>query len=224
MNNLAKNTNTIEVSTMPEYQQPVSERFMEKLRLIRFRMKQERFRFRDEIRLVPRWLIISVLILFVIAQLVAITINWSGVANDGTPWPAGYTQARGALIMAGIVTGIAIPVACLLFLIGYVNSDAKRRGMHSTLWTLLVIILLPAYLATGFIIYFLVREPLPYNCPQCGSTVSARFNYCPECKHNLLPVCPQCGREVRDRDHYCPHCGYELSAGMSVGQNGLQKD
>ncbi|MBV8807455.1 MAG: zinc ribbon domain-containing protein [Acidobacteriaceae bacterium] len=224
MNNRAKNNNTIKVSTMPEYQQPVSERFTEKLRLIRFRMKQEQFRFMDEIRLVPRRLVISVITLFALSQVIAITVNWSGVANDGASWPPGYTQAEGALIMAGVVTGIAIPAACLLFLIGYVNSDAKRRGMHSTLWTLLVIILLPAYLATGFIIYFLIREPLPYKCPQCGSTVSARFNYCPECKHNLCPTCPDCRREVRDGDHYCPHCGYELAGTMSAGQTGVQND
>lgn len=197
---------------MPEYQPPVSESFAERLRLIRFRMKQEQFHLFDEIRLIPRWLVIAVTVLFVLAQAIAITVNWTGVGNNGESWPAGYTQIQGALIMAATVAGIAIPIACLLFLIGYVNADAKRRGMHSTLWTLLVIILLPAYLATGFVIYFLVREPLPYNCPQCGSIVSARFNYCPECKHNLRPTCPQCRREVRPSDHYCPHCGYEMRA------------
>ncbi len=219
MNNRAKNTNTIGVRTMAEYQQPVSERFTEKVRLIRFRMKRERFRFLDEVRIVPRWLVILVLVLFVLAEVIAITINWTGVANDGAPWPPGYTQIQGALIMAGIVAGIGISVACWLFLVGYVNADAKRRGMHSTLWTLLVIILLPAYVATGFIIYFLVREPLPYNCPHCGSTVSARFNYCPECKHNLRPTCPQCRREVRDGGRYCPHCGYEL--GTATGADAV---
>lgn len=205
---------------MPEYQQPVSERFTEKLRLIRFRMRQERFRFLDEIRLIPRRLVMSVIVLFVLAQAIAITVNWTGVASNGESWPSGYTQIQCALVMAGTVTGIAIPIACILFLIGYVNADAKRRGMHSTLWTLLVVILLPAYLATGFIIYFLVREPLPYNCPQCGSLVSARFNYCPECKHNLRPSCPQCRREVRDHDHYCPHCGYELAVAPDAVRTG----
>ncbi len=209
---------------MPEYQQPVSERLTEKVRLIRFRMKREQFRFWEEIRLFPRWLIISVLILFVLAEAIAITINWTGLGNNGESWPPGYTQTEGALIMAGIVTAFAILIASVLFLIAYVNADAKRRGMHSALWTLLVIILLPAYLATGFIIYFLVREPLPYNCPQCGSTVSARFNYCPECKHNLRPICPQCRREVREGDHYCPHCGYELGAVAIAEPIGLQNE
>lgn len=197
---------------MPEYQQPVSEPFSEKLRRIRFRMKKESFRFSDEIRLVPRWLIAWIVVLYVVALVTAITLNLYGITNEGEPWPPGYPLAEGALIMAGIVTAIAIPIACVLLLIGYVNRDAKRRGMNSTLWTLLVIMLVPAYLATGFIIYFLIREPLPYDCPHCGSLVSARFNYCPNCDYNLHPTCPRCRREVNYADRYCPYCGYTLKA------------
>jgi RNA polymerase subunit RPABC4/transcription elongation factor Spt4 len=197
---------------MPEYQQPVSEPFSEKLRRIRFRMKKETFRFSDEIRLVPRWLVAWVVLLYVVALVTSITLNLYGITNNGEPWPPGYPLAQGALIMAGIVTAIAIPVACVLLLIGYVNRDAKRRGMNSTLWTLLVITLVPAYLATGFIIYFLVREPLPYDCPHCGSLVSARFNYCPNCAYNLHPTCPRCRREVNYTDRFCPYCGYTLKA------------
>jgi RNA polymerase subunit RPABC4/transcription elongation factor Spt4 len=197
---------------MAEYQQPISEPFSEKLRRIRFRMKKETFRFSDEIRLVPRWLVALVVVLYVVALVTAITLNLYGVTNNGEPWPPGYPLAEGALIMAAVVTAIAIPIACVLLLIGYVNRDAKRRGMNSTLWTLLVMMLLPAYLATGFIIYFLVREPLPYDCPHCGWLVSARFNYCPNCDYNLHPTCPRCRREVSYTDRYCPYCGYTLKA------------
>jgi len=197
---------------MPDYQQPVSKPFSEKLRLIRFRMKRETFRFSDEIRIVPRWLVAWIAVLYVVALVTSITLNLYGVTNNGEPWPPGYPLAEGALIMAAAVTAMAIPIACVLLLIGYVNRDAKRRGMNSTLWTLLVIILVPAYLATGFIIYFLIREPLPYHCPQCGSLVSARFNYCSNCDYNLHPTCPQCRREVNYIDRYCPYCGYTLKA------------
>ena len=48
-------------------------------------------------------------------------------------------------------------------------------------------------------------------CPQCGSTVGARFNYCPNCKCNLHPSCPQCKREVVESDKYCPYCGQDLA-------------
>jgi hypothetical protein len=75
---------------------------------------------------------------------------------------------------------------------------------------ILVVIQLPAYLATGFIIYFLLREPLPYGCPNCTATVSARYNFCPECKFVLRPACPQCTREVRRGDRYCLHCAHDL--------------
>jgi len=173
-------------------------------------MKKETFRLSDEIHLVPRWLIALSVALYVVALVTFITLNLYGITNDGEPWPPGYTLAQSALIVAGIVTAIAIPVTCVLLLIGYVNRDAKRRDMNSTLWTLLVIVLMPAYLATGFIIYFLVREPLPYACPHCTALVSARFNYCPTCDYTLHPTCPQCRREVKYVDRYCPYCGYTL--------------
>jgi hypothetical protein len=82
--------------------------------------------------------------------------------------------------------------------------------MHPGLWTLLVLILSPAYLFIGLIIYLLIREPLPFNCPQCATTVSARFNFCPNCKCNLCPACPQCQREISDNDKFCPFCAAEL--------------
>ena len=94
------------------------------------------------------------------------------------------------LAVAGAVTGISIPIAIIILLVGYVNRDAKRREMNSTLWTILIVVLIPAYFVTGFIFYFLLRDPLPLDCPQCDATVSARFNYCPDCKFNLRPHAP----------------------------------
>ena len=61
----------------------------------------------------------------------------------------------------------------------------------------------------------LVREPLPYNCPQCSAVVSARFNYCPACKFNLRPACSNCRREVRLTDRFCPHCAQELESAVN---------
>jgi RNA polymerase subunit RPABC4/transcription elongation factor Spt4 len=110
---------------------------------------------------------------------------------------------------AGAAAGIALFIGFFLLFFGYINRDAKRRGMNSTLWTLLAIFV--PYLL-GIIGYFLIREPLPYDCPACGATVNARFNFCPECKHNLRPSCPQCKREIRLEDKYCPYCAQELMA------------
>jgi len=61
-----------------------------------------------------------------------------------------------------------------------------------------------------------MREPLPYNCPQCGATVDARFNFCPNCKCNLHPACPQCKREVAEADKFCAYCGQGLVAAPST--------
>lgn len=195
---------------MSDFHQPVTEPLSEKLRLIRFRMSKERIRFSDEIRLVPRRLVAVVIVLYLAAVATMLIVNLNGLANNGDPWPPDLSQAVRALALAGIVTAVSLPIACMLFLIGYVHRDARRRGMNAVLWTLLVIVLMPAYLATGFIIYFLLRDPLPYHCPHCGALVSARFNYCPRCKYNLQPTCPQCRREVGDADVYCPHCGSDV--------------
>jgi hypothetical protein len=189
---------------MSELQQPVGG-VSEKMRLIRFRMNREAFRFSDEIRLIPRWLVYLVIGLFIVAQAVAQIVN---VFEPFTEVPPKWAP----LALFGIVTAVGIPVACLILLFGYINRDAKRRGMHSALWTLLAIIV--PYLI-GVVIYFLLREPLPYNCPQCGVVASARFNYCPGCGNNLQPTCPQCKREVREGDRFCPHCACRLVGATS---------
>jgi hypothetical protein len=203
---------------MTDYAQRASNSFNERMRLIRFRRKREKLRFWDEFKLVPRWLVVVVVFLFILAQVIAYIVNTQGLANNGEIFPPELKNnpAMASLALAGIITSVALILGASLFLFGYVNRDAKRRGMNSTLWTLLVILLFPAYFALGFIIYFLMREPLPYPCPQCGNTVGARFNFCPSCKCNLYPSCPQCKREVVETDKFCPYCGNDLKAAAST--------
>jgi len=203
---------------MTDYAQRASNSFNERMRLIRFRRKREKLRFWDEFKLVPRWLVAVAILLFILAQVIAYIVNTQGLTNNGEIFPPELKNnpALASAALAGIITGVAVFIALFLFLFGYVNRDAKRRGMNSTLWTLLVILLFPAYFAVGFIIYFLMREPLPYPCPQCGNTVGARFNFCPNCKCNLYPSCPQCKREVVETDKFCPYCGNDLKAAAST--------
>jgi len=200
---------------MTDYAQRASNSFNERMRLIRFRRKREKLRFWDEFKLVPRWLVAVVILLFILAQVIAYIVNTQGLTNNGEIFPPELRNnpTLASLALAGIITSVALVLGASLFLFGYVNRDAKRRGMNSTLWTLLVILLFPAYFALGFIIYFLMREPLPYPCPQCGNTVGARFNFCPNCKCNLYPSCPQCKREVAEIDKFCPYCAFELAEG-----------
>lgn len=163
--------------------------------MFRWRMAHEQFRFADEFRIIPRWLKGLAIALFLVGQGVAQAAY--GLSAKGDP----------LVLYMGIAAGVALGIDILLLFFGYLNRDAKRRGMNSTLWTLIAILV--PYLI-GIIIYFLVREPLPYNCPGCGVVVNARFNFCPSCKYNLRPSCPQCKHEVHLEDHYCPYCSTEL--------------
>ncbi len=200
---------------MAEYPQRAGDSsWSERKRLIRFRRKRERLRFWEEFKIVPRWLVWTVVVLYLIAVGIAVTVNLNPALHDGDMFPP---ELRGhpviqSFALAGIVTTASFFLAVFIFLVGYVNRDAKRRGMNSALWTFLVIVLWPAYFAIGFIIYFLMRQPLPYSCPKCAVTVAARYNFCPNCKYNLHPSCPQCKQEVVESDKYCPYCAQELQA------------
>src|SRR5712691_9033275 len=198
---------------MPDYSQRVSDSFNERMRLIRLRRKKENLRFWEEFRIIPRWLIVLVIVLFLAAQATALFVNLNAARFGGEIFPPDLKNdpATASVALAGIVTAVSLVMASLIFMIAYVNRDAKRRGMNSALWTILVIVFLPTWGIIGLIIYLLMREPMPYQCPQCGSTVGARFNFCPNCKCNLHPSCPQCKREIAETDKFCPFCGYDLT-------------
>jgi len=192
----------------------MSDTFNERLRLIRFRRKRERSTFRNELRIIPKWLVWTCMVLYVVALIVGISINLHNFTTNETIFPDDslrYSPLLSCLALAGVITAMALAFSAVFLMLGYVYRDAKRRGMNAGLWTLLVLILSPAYLLIGLIIYLLVREPLPYRCPQCGATVNARYNFCPHCKYNLHPACPACQREVADDDKFCPYCATELT-------------
>jgi hypothetical protein len=156
-------------------------------------------------------------LLYVLALTIAISVNLSNMqdpkSNDVfTPELRNHPMLA-SVALGGVVTLVSICVATFVFLTAYVNRDAARRGMNAALWTILILVFLPTWGLIGLIIYFLMREPLPYPCPQCNSTVTARFNFCPNCKCNLHPSCPQCKQEVAELDKFCPFCGNDLKAG-----------
>lgn len=205
---------------MSDYSQKVTASFNERMRLIRLRRKKENLRFWDEFLIIPRWLMVVVGILYAIALGIAIPVNlaqrYNPYGNDMFPPDLRDHPVWASFALAGIVTAVSLFLATIIFLIAYVNRDALRRSMSSALWTILVIILLPAWGFVGFIIYFLMREPMPYPCPQCGSSVGARFNFCPNCKCNLQPSCQQCKREIAETDKFCPYCGNDLKASPAL--------
>jgi ABC-type Fe3+ transport system permease subunit/RNA polymerase subunit RPABC4/transcription elongation factor Spt4 len=212
---------------MADYQNRMSQSFSERMRLNRFRRKRERSSFAEEFRVVPRWLVVTVLALYVLAIVIGTFVNlghsfviYSSPGQEVVDahhqiWPPEFRNQPviASLLLAGVLTLMAIPLGGFLLFLGYVYRDAKRRGMHAGLWLTLILILSPAYLAIGFLLYFFLREPLPYPCPQCGTTVGPRFNYCPNCDNNLHPACPHCRQEVSEADKFCPNCGNTLSRG-----------
>jgi hypothetical protein len=203
---------------MTEYTQRESTSWSERMRLIRFRRKREKgLHLWQEFKLVPRWVIWTVVVLFLIAEMLAMAINLTKSTESGQIFPFPDNPVASSIALAAIVAGVAAFFAVFIFLIAYVNRDAKRRGMSSALWTFLVIVLWPAYFAIGFIVYFLMRQPLPFNCPQCGTTVGARYNFCPNCKYNLHPSCPQCKAEVVESDNFCPYCSHDLRGTVTKG-------
>ncbi len=101
-----------------------------------------------------------------------------------------------------------IPLFILVLLIGYVNADAKRRGMRYVMWTLLAA-LIPN--AIGIILYFVLRDPLLANCATCGTQARAQFAFCSKCGAGLRPACPGCKRAVEANWTHCAYCGRSLS-------------
>lgn len=194
----------------------MSDAWNERMRLIRFRRKRERSTFREELRIVPKWLVWTCVALTLLAVVIGVAVNLDGIKTGGAIFPGDESLRHDPLLstfgLIGTILAASLFVSIFLLTLGWVYRDAKRRGMNGALWTLLVLILAPMYLFIGLIIYLLVREPLPYTCPHCAASVWARFNFCPNCKYNLQPACPQCQKEVSGTDKFCPYCAAQLKA------------
>jgi len=193
---------------MVEKAEGVGGAWNERMRLIRLRRKKEQPRFLQELRIVPRWLIGTCITLYVIGTLIAVGVMLS--VPDARPTEFHENPAVAVLIVLAAATGLALITTSLLMMLGYVYRDAKRRDMNPALWTLLVAVLVPSSVLIGFVIYLLVRDPLPYPCPRCSTSVGPRFNFCPNCKNDLHPSCPNCKQEIAETDKFCPNCGNEL--------------
>ncbi len=112
-----------------------------------------------------------------------------------------------AIPLLGLLAGLVL--ACFVLLIGYINRDAKRRGMSPLLWTIVAIIIPNAL---GILLYFVLRQPVRAVCPQCGNAVETGFAFCPHCSCKLSPSCSRCQRLVGVHDAFCPYCGNSLQA------------
>ena len=113
---------------------------------------------------------------------------------------------KGGQIALGLFAA-AIP-AIYILLLGYIYGDARRRRMRYVVWLLLAIFVPNAI---GVILYFILRDPMPVFCPQCGATVKSAFTFCPQCATALQPTCAQCKRPVERTWSHCPNCGTAIS-------------
>src|SRR5258708_29038179 len=117
---------------MIEDPQGVKSSFSEKMRLIRFRRKKENLRFWQEFKLVPRWLIWMVVVLFLIAQIIGQMVLHHQLANHQEVFGAELDSDPGAAGAAlfGIITGVSLVFALMIFIVRYLHQNAKPPRMH----------------------------------------------------------------------------------------------
>jgi hypothetical protein len=154
----------------------------------------------EELRIIPWWA-------YVASALLVAALGW---AFGG--WYMGKLE-RASGEYSGMLAWVPVCVVTILWLwfvmIFYVARDARRRRMSVALWTLLVIIIPNAL---GFIIYFLLREPVPAACPKCASSMRPEFAFCPACGEGLAPTCPSCRHPIEPGWTSCAFCGFQLAS------------
>ena len=87
----------------------------------------------------------------------------------------------GLVTVIGAMGGLF--AAAYVLLAGYVYADASRRGMPAIAWTALTV-LVPN--AIGFVLYFLLRNPIVHPCPNCGCGVAQDAAFCSRCGQSQL--------------------------------------
>jgi hypothetical protein len=156
-------------------------------------------RLTQELRIIPglAWLVGVLLYL----GFVCFSITMMRTDPQLRIWPV-----WGQAMFTALIPLLLVPYVAL---VGYVNADARRRGMRYRLWTLLAIFIPNAL---GFILYFVLREPLMSPCPQCATLVKQGYAFCPKCGAAVASVCPQCRRRVETNWSHCAACGTALAA------------
>jgi hypothetical protein len=158
-------------------------------------------RFSDEVRIIPTvaWIIATLVAVGTFCLLFFVAIPHG---HNVKHWPQ---AAQIAYSMLALIPAFAI------LLVGYINADARRRGMRYVMWTLLALFL-PNSL--GIILYFIFREPLLKQCPKCGAKNRVTFTFCPQCGTELAKSCPACKHAVEPGWSRCAYCGGALSGGL----------
>lgn len=126
---------------------------------------------------VPRAVQIGAGIVAVCGPLIGLVMG--GIERKTEHLPNGAVAVLGAM---GAGVGMGLIVGCFtaiwLLCLGFIYGDAKRRAMRPVLW-LLVVILFPNLL--GFLLYFVMRQPIGSPCSRCGRTIPIFQPFCSWC-------------------------------------------
>jgi hypothetical protein len=157
-------------------------------------------RFNEEMKVIPRGAWATAILAYLAFVVLAFYVF---IPNDPNfiGWP-GWAPP----LFAGV---IPLFLGVYILLIGYVNGDARRRGMRYVMWTLLTNFIPNAI---GIILYFILRDPLLRGCPSCGTRVSQGFAFCSKCGTALAHACPGCRSAVQPEWSHCTKCGARLGA------------
>lgn len=153
----------------------------------------------SELRLIPAWSVLGGIAVFTLMQYVM----WVVVPahRHHPPPPFGFR-----LYFNMSISALA---ALYVLMVGYISRDSPRRGMSTTVW-MLVCLVIPS--GIGAVLYFLLRQPVLSMCPACGARIESAYHYCPQCAYQVAACCGNCHRTARATDLYCVHCGHELAA------------
>ena len=148
-------------------------------------------RLRDELKIVP-----GLVWAFDVCLSLALSVFFWRINSEAPLW-----------FRLMFITVMPLMMFSWVAIIGYVFGDARRRRMRSGMWTVLAA-LIPN--AIGIILYFMMRDPLPQNCPHCGGAVDSRYQFCTACGTALGRACAECHRTVESGWTHCAHCGAAL--------------
>jgi hypothetical protein len=153
---------------------------------------------KEELKLIPAvaWVLAGLLVVVALAWVTPLVVSTAAKKPGEPVWLLWIV-----LPFAGLITAV------WLLMVFYVNLDAKRRQMNRLLWTLLVIFIPNAI---GFIVYFLLRQPIARPCPKCRVLLRPDYVFCPACGQELAPKCPGCRHAVEAGWLACAFCGAKL--------------
>jgi hypothetical protein len=139
------------------------------------------------LNLVPRGVKTAAMILLVLTAALGTTASCMFPIFD----LHGHPVCRVGGIVLGFLGGTLTGCLCAVWLlcVGYVYADSRRRGMMPVLWVL-VVVLFPNLL--GFLLYFVMRQPLGVACPHCGQPVALYQRFCSWCGQPQ-PTAPPAG-------------------------------